>query len=152
MEPQKMELVDRIPDHKYAFTITFKRYLESETPKRQLQLTLPMVHRILSMTTTYALIPELTENNRIHYHGMFTIRDLCKGRHKKLTIPALGQLGYIKIKLIDDWPKWLKYISKDYEENKDIFDVEDLLFTHKNGFIFDDEIRFISLDTFFYEL
>ncbi len=70
----------------------------------------------------YIIVPEFTDNGRLHYHGTVKINDLVKFYRSKYRIDK--ELGFVKIdKLIGfkNHLTWTIYIYKNYGIIKDVY-------------------------------
>lgn len=82
-------------------------------------------HRACSM---FIICPELTLQGNIHYHGIFQVKDEIKWF--KYILPTMKRQGFIKVKQIDDLPKWSKYIIKKLPIMAEMFSEYPVPYTH----------------------
>lgn len=77
------------------------------------------IHEVLGpFCTDYVIYPEFDKSARLHFHGVFHVKDNVK--YYK-TFNKLRRHGYVKPegKITD---KWLEYMKKDEEEVRQTFD------------------------------
>ncbi len=68
----------------------------------------------------YIIVPEFSENGRLHYHGLLRICDKIKYYKTKYFIDK--EIGFVKVEKINDFKshlRWLMYINKNYYILKD---------------------------------
>ena len=105
----------------YAITITFNS-IHSKTPKGQFKETYKIVCMILEESCDYEIYPEYrVSNGSIHYHGTIDIKDKIKWYRR--TLVRLKNLGFYKIKEIEDLQGWNKYCEKELNISKAILEV-----------------------------
>lgn len=71
----------------------------------------------------YIVYPEFDKKDRLHYHGVFRMDD--KIAYLKNKYLLFKQIGFTKCDKIEDFEnklRWLIYISKDWGQNKEIFE------------------------------
>lgn len=102
----------------YAFTQTLNnRVLGRKLAPVQYDLTYQHVIDQYRKSTGGAItcIAELTEAGDVHYHGVITAPGMCldKTRYRVSQCNKSSKLlGFKKIKLCDDVPGWVTYITK----------------------------------------
>lgn len=112
----------------YSFTVTLLPRLYKFDAKQQYDLTYSTVFRVVNSiyanSTKLTIVAELTKQFCIHYHGIFNvITDKSEIRCRKLFVDSFRNhplFGFVNIKLVDDEAGWLKYISKDLQQTKDL--------------------------------
>ncbi len=70
----------------------------------------------------YIIVPEFSDNGRLHYHGLFNMSDKIKYYKSKYSIDK--EIGFVKVERINDFKshlRWLMYIYKDYNILKDYY-------------------------------
>ncbi len=63
----------------------------------------------------YIIVPEFSDNGRLHYHGLFNMCDKIKYYKSKYSIDK--EIGFVKVERINDFKshlRWLMYIYKNY--------------------------------------
>ncbi len=63
----------------------------------------------------YIIVPEFSDNGRLHYHGVFKMCDKIKYYKSKYNIDK--EIGFVKVEKINDFKshlRWLTYIYKNY--------------------------------------
>lgn len=95
----------------YAYTQTFKS-IKSTGPRGQFKETAPYLTKLLGRSCDYCIVPEWrTGSGEIHYHGVIIIKD--KVKWLRSTRGCLVNLGFLKLKSIDNMQKWMKYFLKE---------------------------------------
>lgn len=113
---------------KYAFTVTLKPRLFSNSPTEQYDMTYTRLHSILnclSIPESLTLVAELTKACNIHYHGMIIMHVHPKKSAKVRFHNAFRHerdYGFVNLTQIDDEPGWIAYISKNIKSTKDDID------------------------------
>lgn len=104
-------------------TITFSKTLEKSTPQRQFQATAWNIYRRLyKCSKRFNIYPELTLQNRIHYHIIVLIDDYIS--FSKTFMPYINKLGFVNVKKVRDYEGVKKYCNKDTEDMQNILDIE----------------------------
>lgn len=85
-------------------------------PRKQFKVFLRVMKRLSGAHGV--MFPELTLQGNIHFHGSIRIADkvLWYGH----DLPELRYKGFVKIKYIDNVPRWEAYQSKDQKEMRKI--------------------------------
>lgn len=73
----------------------------------------------------YYIVPEMFQSGALHWHGTICVFDQM-GFHKKLHL--LRRRGFIKLKPITDLPEWEKYVMKDFEDVRMLFDFDPIMY------------------------
>jgi len=107
----------------YAVTLTLKTKMRDLETERQYNASSQEVIQLFTCNNIKAtIIYELTKNDDIHYHGICKmplqkhIRDnviWLRNRFRRNKI-----IGFVCIKPVDDYHKWVEYISKDIATTK----------------------------------
>lgn len=120
-DPHKIEtFLESISD--FAFTITFTDY-NIHTYTRQ-HLT-AIIQKALDQTRNiikYCFVAELSKVGRFHYHGSIKVSKLSAVENLR---KRLSHLGKIKIKKVDNSPKWAHYCMKSYDHEKCVLTDQD---------------------------
>jgi len=112
----------------YSFTVTLLPRLYQSDATKQYDMTYTTVYRmvqsIFAYTSKLTIVAELTKQFCIHYHGILSIiTDKSEVRCRKIFVDSFRNhplLGFVNIKLMDDEAGWIKYISKDIHQTKDL--------------------------------
>lgn len=67
------------------------------------------------------IYPEISDNGRLHYHGIVVVCDYVKWKKRGLT--RLARLGFCKLKPQPN-EKWLAYCKKEWEITKEVLEIE----------------------------
>lgn len=93
-----------------AVTFTYSN-IKNKTPYGQFKETVIKLIQQLQESCDYEIIPEWRmTSGEIHYHGIIYI--LLPDIWLTKTLPFLKRNGFVKIKTIDDMPKWTQYYNK----------------------------------------
>lgn len=106
--------------HEYAFTITLKPPLYRFNLREQIEKTKDKLLKMCNYVAQFTLVAEVTKNFNIHYHGIvnfevdykFTNNEQYCAEFKDVFRKS-KDFGFICIKPIDNFPKWVAYILKD---------------------------------------
>lgn len=110
----------------YAFTQTVEdghnKYVR---PSEQFYNTCPSLCGTLNQMGRYIVFPELTDRNRIHYHGIIYITDQVKW--SRWTYQCLNnRFGHFTARPITDSNSWIKYMIKECEVMTRILSVDNV--------------------------
>lgn len=105
----------------YAFTITLKPPLYRFNLREQIEKTKDKLLKMTNYVAKLTLVAEVTKNLNVHYHGIvaFEKEDQYHGCSEqycaafKDVFRKSKDFGFICIKPIDNFPKWVAYILKD---------------------------------------
>lgn len=103
-----------------AFTGTFKTNPKGfNKPHEQMKYTLNEYETVLNKCSDdWMIVPELTKENRIHYHGWLYVKD--KIAYSKKLYPFFQTNGFSCLKPIKDFEnfiRWNHYCWKEVEQN-----------------------------------
>jgi len=133
---QEQQIEDYILEHNdydlnRFITITFSRAYEKYKPIKQFDLTARWLTRLFSdCCGWFELVPELTENNRIHWHAQYRVKDWINYRRKLL--PKVNRVGFISVSVSKSAQRVKEYLMKDVEVNKEVFEYPYLPITKEN--------------------
>lgn len=111
---------------RYSFTITLKPIMYKDKLEDQFHKTFVELCHALNEMGKYVLIAEQTRAFNLHYHGTM---EFTKSYHENTTnvrkkfVDSFRKskiFGFVNIKQIDLEPGWKEYISKSFEEMKQI--------------------------------
>jgi len=109
--------------HNYALTVSPPR--RSYDDVKQYRHDIYNMRKIHARIEHFLVIPELSWEGRLHYHGVFLASKKDMVWVKKTLGRRTFNLGYLKItklKTFKDKLTWLIYCKKDWWENRFIFD------------------------------
>lgn len=111
-----------------GITVTFRKPLENTYDYRgQFFVTASKLLRMMPLyCSTFELIPEFTENGRIHYHGKYKPKDSKNGL--KLLQQLRQQCGFCKIEhTLKHADKWNDYMRKGLKDTQDLVLFPDII-------------------------
>lgn len=123
--------MEDIETYPIAFTITVnpKWYCQKNISyKMQYKESLEYITRTFGESCDMLIYPECMLNGNIHYHGFIKVKD--GAGYFKAIHTLKKNLGFIKVKLIDDVPGWVKYCEKSVATMKKLLDVKVLPYIH----------------------
>lgn len=108
----------------YAFTLTLKPSLFSQTAESQFDATKDAVLLALArIATRFSLIGALTKTANLHYHGIIEFGPGNASNTKLFydTFRKVSSIGrMINITQIDDYPGWIDYLTKNLRESRSL--------------------------------
>lgn len=93
----------------------------------QFKLYWPELKSALDLIGNYEVYPELTLNGVLHFHGKLKVN--CEEQYYRQKLRLRKKLGFNLFKMIDNVPKWDKYITKKVVLMKKIYPKEELPLT-----------------------
>lgn len=108
-----------INNKKYSITISPPARLAMD-PKVLYLRYKEMIESAFYNSCTYQLYPEFDETHRLHFHGVYQIKDVIKFSKTKHVLHKIGFTKIKELKTFQDNLRWIIYCQKEWGKSSQI--------------------------------